>query len=582
MSTSDVSVESLETLVQVISSGVQELRIACAEGTTRQLEQLDFLKAMFLNGARISDAFRNVVLPVNRLPREILTHIFSLLRDELSIPAHFPARWPFKMYKAEPLEPLLAVCRRWRELALATPSLWNNIAINDRRSNNHFIRSIGVPLSINIVPRYTRQTDAWCRNVDSQIQQLHIDVFEGEEEPDSLSDFLQTFSATRLLHCKIDAPYALFFRSLSVAPTVSLFGGNGSNLRSLYLASVSFLPANAFPSLTRFTLCFPTYIPPGHGGKPWDICDLKFLAGSPLLEELYLCRIQVHFRAPPPSNARRSPSVKLPRLRYFAFDAYRELDIVQAIRTIDSAIIPPPSCHRYYTSLRPNIIAEYLSTLSPNEPFRRLRIDFSGRNLLQLSGKQGSISMSMPVKSGVDWRRLHTAFRTSRVFEDIEELWICLSPIDYGLIRFFQPLFTWFPRVRGLSITLNPLYSPHQLLSLEYVLGTLHVGIICPLLDTLCVNLSGNVTSVDPLECVLRGRALGRPLRRLVIGYDPRLEMNVLGDVLALEELVDEFVVGEVMVPVELASDWLLDIPNAFDEASPVKEGWARWSPNPL
>ncbi|KAI0715890.1 hypothetical protein C8T65DRAFT_738328 [Cerioporus squamosus] len=583
-SSSDLSLDYLETLAQLISSGVEELRNARAEGTSRQLEQLGFLKTMFLDGIRISDALCNAVVPIHRLPPEILTHILSLLRDEVPVLAHFPARWPFKVYKAESLEPVLAVCKRWRDLALGTRSLWNSFqAVHDRGSTKHFNRSLRSPLAINIASCYTQQLNAWCRKVEGQIRELHIHVgwSRGEEVQGSMLDFLLTFSAQELIHCKIEVS-GLRILSIWSSMSVPLFAGNGNKLRSLYLGGAHFLPTNSFPLLTRFALCHPLYITTAEGGKPWGLGDLiKFLSGSPLLMELYICRIGIHARAQLSSNTHPPLSVNLRQLRYLAIDASSEPAIIPAVCTIDSAIIAPPSCHRYYSPMRPGAIAEYLSTLPRHTMFRRLRMDFSDRNLLQLAGEQGSVSICMPIKSGSDWNQLYTLLRTSPVFDEIEELWLALGPTEYEMISSLPLLLSWFPRVRGLSITLNPYFAPHQWLGLGYVLSPLHMDMTaCPLLDTLCVNLPGNVTSVERLEYVLSARSRSRRVRRLVVGYDSRLELAVLADVLALQQFVDELVIGEVMVPIALASDWLLDVPNAFDQRSSIKEGWPRWSEN--
>ncbi|RDX43589.1 hypothetical protein OH76DRAFT_1409977 [Lentinus brumalis] len=540
---------------------------------------------MFRDGIRISDALRNTVVPINRLPPEILTDIFSMLRDELPVVAYFPARWPFKVYRTESLEPLLAVCRCWRDLVLGTPSLWNRFqAVHDRGSTKHFNRSFGSPVAIDIVSCYTRKMDAWCRQLEGQIRELHIHVKwnRGEEVPGSIFDFLLAFSAPELVHCKINFLNVPFPLSLWDSPSVPLFAGHGNKLRSLYLAGTPLLPANTFPLLTRFALCHAPYVYFEDNKPNWNLDDLvKFLSGSPRLEELYLCCITIQGRAPLSDNAHLPQSVKLHQLRYFAIDAYGEPAIIPAIRMVDSAIISPPSCHRFYTPIHP---VESIPMLLGDRAYRRLRIDFSGRKLLQFADDQGSVSMCAPVRSESDWSQLHTLFQTSPVFEAIEELWLALGPTEYEIIRSLPPLFSWFPKVRGLSITLNPFFAPHQCLTLEYVLSPLHADtLMCPLLDTLCINLPGSVTSVDQLEYMLSARSRRHPVRRLVVGYDPRLDLPVLADVFAFERLVDELVIGEVMVPASLASDWLLDVHNAFDdERSAIKEGWPRWSENPM
>ncbi|KAL1746213.1 hypothetical protein HDZ31DRAFT_16308, partial [Schizophyllum fasciatum] len=67
------------------------------------------------------DVARNSRAPINRLPAEILTHIFYRL---LPCPADFMPQWPTSS-PACWLDDIIAVCQYWRALALSTPDLWS-------------------------------------------------------------------------------------------------------------------------------------------------------------------------------------------------------------------------------------------------------------------------------------------------------------------------------------------------------------------------------------------------------------------------------------------------------------------------
>ena len=41
-----------------------------------------------------------------------------MVRTVVPVRAHFPVRWPFYIYQASDLEPILLVCRLWRDVAL--------------------------------------------------------------------------------------------------------------------------------------------------------------------------------------------------------------------------------------------------------------------------------------------------------------------------------------------------------------------------------------------------------------------------------------------------------------------------------
>ncbi|KAI0354540.1 hypothetical protein OH77DRAFT_510290 [Trametes cingulata] len=68
-----------------------------------------------------ANALLNAFAPVNRLPNEILVHIF---REAQSV-GRFQTPW----YAA-----ITAVCRGWRAIACSTPLLWSDITVTDRMS----------------------------------------------------------------------------------------------------------------------------------------------------------------------------------------------------------------------------------------------------------------------------------------------------------------------------------------------------------------------------------------------------------------------------------------------------------------
>ncbi|KAI0327378.1 hypothetical protein GY45DRAFT_1436941 [Cubamyces sp. BRFM 1775] len=89
------------------------------------------MAANFLSG-RLNESYTllsqlckqcNASTPINSLPPEILSHIFSLVLDQLQSPSDLPLSSP--VFNAAHLRPLLLTCKHWNELILNTPSLWS-------------------------------------------------------------------------------------------------------------------------------------------------------------------------------------------------------------------------------------------------------------------------------------------------------------------------------------------------------------------------------------------------------------------------------------------------------------------------
>ncbi|KAI0753997.1 hypothetical protein C8Q80DRAFT_1116855 [Daedaleopsis nitida] len=516
---------------------------------------------MFLEGASITNALCNSLVPINRLPPELLTYIFALIREESPVPAQTPVRWPFRRYQAHALEPALIVCRRWRDIALAAPVLWNSVAWG-RSGYQLWSRSFGAALSVHIVSQFSAAMHEWCTNMESQIRELHIDTLDnGIRDFDRLLSFLHHFSGEQLEHCKIDIPAALL-------PTWSrlihfpLFFNAGDKLRSLYLGSLTFLPGNIFPALRRFALCNVPQAAPHY--RSWDVTDLLiFLAGSPLLEELYICRVALQTRAWPTTTGLRN--VELSNLRYFALDVSDvELHVVATIRKMTTAIRMPSSCHRHFAPLALSGVDDIdalLTAVPGTKALTRLRLNFSQeRDILQIAPSgpgQGSISLFLTsVCSEEDWNVLYALCTLSRVFAEIEELWVSLDHYNWSNIRTLPPLLSWFPKISGLAVAYPR--APR-------------VAAACPQLKTFCINLPAQVMNVRAIAQMLKSRAETCPIRRVVIGHDPGLEWDVLAEVFALDEHVEEFVIEEL----DMRG---LSRQRAFVPPAELHDDWPRWT----
>ncbi|KAI1787950.1 hypothetical protein LXA43DRAFT_1027019 [Ganoderma leucocontextum] len=135
----EMGLDKLELLTKSVFQDVETLKLlpVGAENSRCLRCELRSLQAAFHEGLVIIKTLSNAACPINRLPPEILAHIFAL------IPGRRPygdvetgVHWPFAQTIVEDLHALPKVCRSWRELALATPALWTTVSTSCSQSED--------------------------------------------------------------------------------------------------------------------------------------------------------------------------------------------------------------------------------------------------------------------------------------------------------------------------------------------------------------------------------------------------------------------------------------------------------------
>ncbi|KAI0747686.1 hypothetical protein C8Q80DRAFT_1168093 [Daedaleopsis nitida] len=198
-------------------------------------------------------SLHNSLATVNRLPPELLSHVFSYLHD---LPR-----------KNVDLIRATHICKHWRAVALKDPSLWSKFSLHHTKAVKQYLeRSKGHLLSLSLIGLEPSRTVNQIRPVINRIRSLHIT----SSEKDCIQYVFSLLTAVPApaleeLHVKYKNPhdfirYDIFSHSWSrikfVKPT---FGGN-HRLRSLLLHEVPFLfrpPAtlvNFEFQATRFSL----------------------------------------------------------------------------------------------------------------------------------------------------------------------------------------------------------------------------------------------------------------------------------------------------------------------------------------
>ncbi|PIL23000.1 hypothetical protein GSI_14307 [Ganoderma sinense ZZ0214-1] len=349
-----MSIETLQLLTAQIIAQIEAL-VSPPPRDTKRSDLLGSLYTAFGQGLSIVGGLLNAAAPINRIPPELLATIFALSPERYSPGSQLPY-WPFLEPRVDDLHKFPKVCRYWRELALGTPTLWNYVVTMPHSHGRDpcFGRSIYLPddtsanLNVHFSPRAQskgsiEKMTEFVQTNGPRIRELHAwDASSIEDLP----QFLESFDANALEHCTLSQK-VLFERPIGIPypPGRRMFFSNGgARLRSLCVNDLQFLPENAFPALTLLKIGF---VRRQSTSLCWGIEDLvKFLAGSPKLEEVYTHDMPYSER----NMWDKSPPVPLPRLQYLAFTYTLEVpssDPTHPTELLLARISVPPACHMF-------------------------------------------------------------------------------------------------------------------------------------------------------------------------------------------------------------------------------------------
>ncbi|KAH9846879.1 hypothetical protein C2E23DRAFT_539486 [Lenzites betulinus] len=274
----DRAVERAQALLAELSSLLDHVT-SCRH--VLDVQKLQELHAQAVQtGACVRNLF-NTTLTVNRLPAEVLSHVFSFLPRKLRL--SIAGTELGNATSVTSLLPALSVCRLWRNVALDTSSLWNTVI--ESRSRYHLVRQnfakrcLGGPLHVIAIPlpRSSRLLDTVHAQA-SRIQELRLKI--GDV---SVSVQVLLLSMPALLHCCIGG-YQHEVRPANkhvVRKTFPLLPDSSGSLRTLRLECTPFIPRTAFTRLTSFQLV-------GVGCSYRLTLFLAFLAGTPNLRYVQL------------------------------------------------------------------------------------------------------------------------------------------------------------------------------------------------------------------------------------------------------------------------------------------------------
>jgi len=226
----------------------------------------------------------NVSRSINRLPPEILVHIFNFVpssprsRDESASSLIWPSLFDFKDVNS--LLGVTHVCRRWRDIALGSSTLWTTIDEHSHHAaaSAYVERSRETSLKI-LVNSYTHPfIKGIYQSASARISTLYHRSHYGAVV-NSLN-----FAAERLEAFGLEILAGVgSLSSYSAAPL--LFDGKAPRLKVLVLSRVPWLPANRFSTLTHLSIS-ENFVMTLSG-------LLDFLSGTPYLLDLIIMSSRV-------------------------------------------------------------------------------------------------------------------------------------------------------------------------------------------------------------------------------------------------------------------------------------------------
>lgn len=292
---------------------------------------------------------QNTVATINKLPIEILAHIFKLASTEAD--AH----------PAQCIIALSLVCYHWRQTALGFPALWTTIHLREGAIHDFQLatlcleRSKEASLSIMISTLFRgEQISHFFLPYSSRIESVSISIPFKCSSYDVPRFLLSTcgFLAPRLKSLRLCTAMWGSYHSPILPP---IFGGDISRVTHLQVESFSPYPGHTFGCLTHLALSSQSQ----YEKRPSMTEFLDFLEANPRLEELLLDDAGPSINT---SDSRRP--IHLPHLRLLCFVATLT-ERALASRVLSHLRLPRHCCIRAHRDMDPSHPDELLPSPFP-------------------------------------------------------------------------------------------------------------------------------------------------------------------------------------------------------------------------
>lgn len=554
------------------------------------LLQLRSFDIVLLETSALVRSHINSLAPINRLPPEVLSVIFSMASLTLFSPG-YPRR-PEGQYQSSRVlhTQIMRVCRQWRGVAQSATFLWSDIVLRPQKGSSlssQIKRArttfIGVYSEGDVKPLIPVLSEHAHR-----IRRLHVRTMDNHwiaANPRIKAVFAALPKMALHIEELVLHPWSVDWRS----PTASLFSGPAPRLRVLSLHELSFVPTDHFPNLQKLFITLQ--------GAPEQSELLNMLQGSPMLEHVHIWTSRV---VPRPGGAPHSRVARLPHLQALV------LCLGHNTPCLLSDLVLPPSC----------LVRLQLEDAPLDEVplcLAALERHMDARLLTKLSWSQG-IGMGFLANRGVLYVTLCNAAADAGL-----QIGVSLRGYNHARAAFadvFRRAFDTCPlyaHVTELSVfakrnlvdctilgclrsltTVNHIFAPTPSPRLSHVgartrrrrRDTTRVpslaragpdgALTCPALYTLYFIGCGAAELRDARAILQARKESGRPLTRLGIDCSARFRE----DVNALRELVDELDVAVTDEPGYEELKWGVGQPKGGwrSHSAQARYEWPKWA----
>ncbi|KAM5543444.1 hypothetical protein V8D89_002695 [Ganoderma adspersum] len=502
---------------------------------------------------------RNTEQPVNKLPPELLSQIFSFVPGPLhrcgKVDGLKRDFGPHAIATLADLLPLLNICSRWRSVATSSSFLWCTI---DNQNPHAFsissrYRPASGPLNAHVRDTFDPPHDDILRDIAAGMRQFH--------QLNAIFLKLLQNEGHRICEFNIEVPAILL-------PALSAFPGEALQT----LQAVQPLFCGCTPKLK--SLIVKSLLPEG----PYTFINfLRFLSRCPNLEVLHLFALDIAcLQDLPNRDVVLDAPQQLPRLRKFSNEESLTLNALPFDAPFTSLYLGGHGHPSELSTSEPNgVVAECFSLMATDPPRQRgIRVDFQMPGTRYAPRNVTTQSARACLRDGI---------RSAPLLAHVHELWAV--PMAAVLLSEPCSLLSCLPHLATLVLGLYPLApdAPDDVRDHWEPLRAVEVRddcvIRCPRLRTLCVYVGADAEEHIVLLCdvlLSRGEA-GYPVRRLVVGFYGSPTARMLELVEGLWGLVEDFTVLEdrERCPEDLL--WVHRLPSVCRERSERNTYWPAW-----